>query len=539
MAEEKREIPKPIVFKSVHEMPEVPVSLASTLYNTTGSWRNMKPVIQEKTGPCATSCPLWIDIPVFMDLLAEGKVEEALEVILRRNPFPSLTGRLCPRTCEVACNRKQFDEAISIRALERFLGDLSLGRKGKAPKKETGKRVAIIGSGPAGLTAAYLLRERGHIVEVYEKSKKPGGHLAKYVPPYKLPPYILEREINDLEAKGIKFILQKEVGRDIPFEKLLESYDAVYIATGFGAEVPLDIPGADLAESGLEVLEKTLEGSAPSKTKVAVVGSGLTAFNLARTLRRLGKEITLIVESAEKGVKVPKEDLERAHEEEIKILFETKVKSIMEKGSEKLLKLEGPDGESELQVETVVNAKDGTPAIDFLPPELIENGKLKVDSKTAATPMKKVFGGSDPFNIARAMAWGRKAAISIDQFLRGEELKPEARPPLVVSYKRIQTEYFEHAERKEPKVLSVKERFEKPWDEEVLHLPEVEAIREAARCFSCGHCNSCGNCWVFCPDQSIRWVNNKPQVDYVYCKGCGICCSECPRGIIDLVPERE
>ncbi|MCD6086675.1 MAG: 4Fe-4S binding protein, partial [Candidatus Hydrothermae bacterium] len=138
-----------------------------------------------------------------------------------------------------------------------------------------------------------------------------------------------------------------------------------------------------------------------------------------------------------------------------------------------------------------------------------------------------------------AIAWGRKAAISIDQFLNGQEFSPEARPPLVVGYKEIQTEYFLHEKRRDPKVLSVKERFEKPWDEEVLQLSETEAIKEAVRCFSCGHCNSCGNCWVYCPDQSILWVDNAPQVDYDYCKGCGICTMECPRGIIDLVPERE
>jgi len=533
------DIPKPVVFKSVDEMPEVPVSVANTLYNRTGSWRNLKPVIREKTGPCATSCPLWIDIPVFMDLLGMGKVEEALQVILKRNPFPSLTGRLCPRTCEIACNRNKFDEAISIRALERFLGDLSLGKKGKPPKKETARRVAIIGSGPAGLTAAFLLRQKGHMVDVFERYKKPGGHLAKYVPPYKLPPYIMESEITDLEKMGVKFNLKKEVGKDIPFEKLMETYDAIYIASGYSKEVPLDIPGGHLAESGLKILERTLEGNVPGENRFAIIGSGLAAFHLARTLKRLGKDVLLVAEATEKGIKVPSEDVERAREEGVEILLETKVKGIKEKTDRRILEIEGPEGTRTLEAEMVVNGNQGQASLDFLPSELLEGNRLKVDIKTAATPMKGVFGGSDPANIARAIAWGRKAAISIDQFLNGQEFSPEARPPLVVGYKEIQTEYFLHEKRRDPKVLSVKERFEKPWDEEVLQLSETEAIKEALRCFSCGHCNSCGNCWVYCPDQSILWVDNAPQVNYDYCKGCGICTMECPRGIIDLVPERE
>ena len=533
------------------ELPISPITLTTTLENPTGGWRSYKPVIKNKSAPCTMTCPTKVLIPHFIDSLVKGDLDMAANLLHRNNPFPSITGRLCHAPCELSCNRGKYDDPVSIKQLERFVGDYYLDKKGKPPRRETGKRVAIIGGGLAGLSAAYYLRSKGHEVVVYDRNPEVGGYLRYAVPEYRLPLAILEAEVAALEKMGVKFITGVEVGKDVPFEELRTKYDAVLVAHGSSAEVKPDFPGADLLKSGRELLKEVRAGKRPEASgKVAVVGDGGTAFEVARVLKRLGADPFVIYPSGK--ITVPfheKQILTMAEEEGIKFFFgEIPVKAQKMDGMIELTVAEAEDGEPVAGTEhgmtfnEVFHAYEGRVETSFLPDEIVEGGYVKASRKDAKTSVEGVFAAGEavlgPSPVANIVYSGRVAAASIDAYLKGRTYTPETFPE-VVGYDRIITDYFPPAPRVPELKLSVEERVKSLTREEVIGYTQELAMKEAERCFSCGFCNACGNCYVFCPDYTIKWVHGRPKVDYEYCKGCGICSEECPRGVIDMVRERE
>lgn len=552
-----------IRFSGASEMPEVPISLGNTLWNETGAWRNARPVIEEKAAPCSKACPIHVPIPQYFDRLLMGDLEGAARILLSRNPLPTITGRACPHPCEIGCNRKRYDEAISIRTLERFVGDWALDHiKGTPPKEETGRRVAIVGSGPAGLAAAYYLREKGHTVVVYEKSDRPGGLLAEGIPEYRLPSAVVEKEIEAFRRMGVTFRTGVEVGKDISVQELLEQYDAVFVAAGAHKERRMKIPGEEHFISGLEFLREVKRGNRkPPGKRVAVIGGGNSAMDVARTLLRLGAEPVVLYRRTRKEMPAIEEEIEKAFEDGIEFQFLTLPVSARktEEGKIELtcvrMQLGEPDAsgrrrpipiegsEFTLRFDAVITAIGEYADTSIVPPEVLDqDGWVVADRDTGQTAIPKLFAGGDfvtgPSLIVKAMAWGRNAALAIDRFLRGEPVKVVERPARTVSYKFIQTEYFPHEPRVPQPHLPVSERIRRYDAEEDLGYDLEMALKEAERCFSCGHCNRCGICWAFCPDAAIRWTDEGPQIEYAYCKGCGICAAECPRGIITLEQER-
>ena len=543
------------------DLPEAPFTWESTLYNKTGSWRNVKPFIEDKAAPCTKACPIHTLIPHYFHQLLSGNLEEAGWVLLERNPLPSVTGRVCTHPCEIGCNRNRYDEAISIRSLERYVGDYILPKKGVPPKAETDKRVAIVGSGPAGLAAAFYLRRSGHKVFVFEKSDVLGGMLREGIPEYRLPKDIVDKEIEAFEKMGVIFKTKVELGRDVTVEELLKQYDAVFVATGSHLERPMKISGEENLIRGLEFLKAVNRGEPIDLGKrVAVVGGGNVAMDVCRTLRRLGKEPVVLYRRTRKEMPAIEEEVEKAFEDGIEFKFLTlPVAARKEDGKVVLtlvkMKLGEPDksgrrrpipiegSEYEETYDAVITAIGEISETSFMPKETLdEYGWVVADKKTAKTSVPGLFAGGDlvegPSLVVKAMAWGHAAVHSINQYLKGEEITPPPPLPRTVSFKYIQTEYFPKAPREKDRELPVEERVLSTTLEENLGFDPERALREAERCFSCGYCNSCGNCWVFCPDNSIKWVNERPEVDYEYCKGCGICAAECPRGIIMMVPER-
>jgi len=533
------------------DLPISPITLTTTLDNPTGGWRSYKPVIKNKSAPCTLTCPTKVLIPHFIDSLVRGDLDMAANLLHRNNPFPSITGRLCHAPCELSCNRGHYDDAVSIRQLERFVGDYYLDKKGKPPRKETGKRVAIIGSGLAGLTAAYYLRSKGHEVVVYDRNEHPGGYLRYAVPEFNLPLAILEAEISALERMGVKFVLGVEVGKDVPFEELKTKYDAVILAPGSSSEVKPDFEGAHLLLSGRQLLTDIREGKEVAVSgRVAVVGDGTTALVLARVLRRLGAEPFVIYSTSR--IRVPFSDRELlalAEEEGVKFFFgEVPVKAERENGNILLTVAEAKDGvpiagtEHGMVFSKVFHAYEGHVPTHFLPKELVEDGHLRASKEDGTTPLEGVFAAGEavlgPAPVANVVYSGRTVAAVVDAFLRGRTYTPETFPE-VVGFDRIITDYFPKAPRVPEVRLPLEERLRSLTKEEVAGYTQEMAMREAERCFSCGFCNACGNCYVFCPDYTVKWVHGRPKIDYEYCKGCGICAEECPRGVIDMVRERE
>jgi 2-oxoacid:acceptor oxidoreductase delta subunit (pyruvate/2-ketoisovalerate family) len=363
---------KPIKVNSINDLPEAPVSQSITLVRKTGSWKNVRPVVGERSAPCENACPLKIRIPKFIDYLTKKEPEKAALEILKWNPFPSITGRLCPAKCETGCNRNKYDEKISIRELERFLGDLILEKKKIEVKSQKKTKVAVLGTSTSLMGTAYRLRENGFELTIF--------------------------------AKGQSLF----------------------------SDVKESIPG--------EILQK--EEQVLINAKIELIA------DKAPSISELKASFNYIVTSAEDA--------------------------------------------SEVNV---------------------------VDPKVGKTDDEKVFIVAEDQDISRSIKNGLTVANFITFLDEGKEFQEE-KLPRVVSFKEIITDYFTH-------------------EKAVKEIKTVEdATKEGLRCFSCGTCNSCGNCYVFCPDNAVKWIDNFPSFDYDYCKGCGVCVNECPRGVLELIPEK-
>jgi NADPH-dependent glutamate synthase beta subunit-like oxidoreductase/CO/xanthine dehydrogenase FAD-binding subunit len=461
---------------------------------------------------CATDCPANVDIPSYLSRIRDGALPEAARILLNFNPLPAITGRVCPHFCEQDCNRGEFDEAISIRAIERFMGDYILENATeiiKAPETDIGKSVAIVGSGPAGISAAYYLRTSGYRVTVFDRMEEPGGLLTYGIPPYRLPKEVVRRQVKALKGMGIQFKLKTNIDKDVSLEKLIKSSDAVFLACGAGKERGLGIKGEKLMASGLEFLRNSNLGvrEVPGK-KVAVIGGGNVAMDVARTLLRLGAEPVIIYRRSQTEMPAVKEEVNKAEEEGIKIQFLTLPVAASKKGSQIVLKCTkmrlGPldetgrpqpvpiaGSEFTTEFDAVVKAIGEEPDTSIILGEFLDkNGRLKVDASTHSLG-KNVFAGGDfvtgPSTVVAAIAAGRRAANSIDQYLggtgtKGEEKDTEAvKPP-----EKFNSSYLKKTSRVKTPELPVAKRIKSIDIEDVESLGLSAVETEANRCFNCG-----------------------------------------------------
>jgi NADPH-dependent glutamate synthase beta subunit-like oxidoreductase len=457
--------------------------------------------------PCSNECPNNVDIPDYMSKVREGNLAEAAQILMEHNPLAALTGRVCPHFCESECNRNTYDEAVSVRCVERYMGDYMLtnaAKMYKAPRTENKKTVAVVGSGPSGLTAAYFLRRMGYSVTILESMEEPGGLLMYGIPPYRLPKDVVRKQVKALEAMGIQLKLK---ARETKIDKLAKIYDAVYVATGAWNERPAGTKGEELMQSGAEFLRKANLGAkaVPGK-KVAVMGGGNVAIDVARTLLRMGSEPVIIYRRSKAEMPALKDDVVKTEEEGIEIQFLTLPVEATKKGHKISLecvkmKLGPPDesgrprpvqikgSEFTTEYDAVLTAIGESPDTSILPKEFVnENGQAKIDNETYSVG-KNIFAGGDfatgPATVVEAMAAGRKAASSINKFLGGKETecncKECAKHPDTFN-----SDYLKKTSRADAPELSVAKRVKSLIIEEAGGL-ELSAVKnEANRCFNCG-----------------------------------------------------
>ena len=580
-----------IIFKREEDMPYQPISTGSMTWNKTGSWRYLRPRFDNKISPCNEGCPAGQDIEGAMVLIGKGKVLEAWDLFKEENPFPAVCGRVCFHPCESSCNRKDFDEAVSINALERFMADAASrkGRRLSFKREKRKEKIAVIGSGPAGLTCAYHLARMGYGVTVFEAFPVLGGMLRVGIPEYRLPKKVLEEEIDQILELGVKVEINARLGADFLLSDLKE-YPAVFLAMGNHRSKSLGIPGEDSTGvmSGLEFLRNVSLGKEVALGKrVAVIGGGNTAFDAARSALRLGaKPFILYRRTREEMPAFPGEILE-AEEEGIEVSYlVSPTRLIAENG--RISRLEclknrlGPadeDGRRRpvaikgsnffLEVDQVISAIGEDADLAALPKRIGLKEKVILTDERGATEQKGVFAGGDiiqqPRTVVHAIGSGKRAAIFIDSFLKGEKweglfdglrigergslsmkryLQEESeRVPLsskTVHLKDLNLDYFEYKKRKKMPKAQTSKRLGS-FEEVNLGLSEETAREEANRCFNCGVCNLCDNCYIFCPDVAIqKQGEDGPNViDYDHCKGCGICVEECPRDALVMEEERK
>jgi NADPH-dependent glutamate synthase beta subunit-like oxidoreductase len=497
-----------------------------------------------------------------MYLAAQGKFEDAWRLIMKENPFPAVMGRVCYHFCESKCNRAEHDDPVSINQVERFIGDYGLAHSIKIDftRPETNKRVAIVGAGPAGLTAAYHLRLMGYGVTVFDSNERPGGLMRYGIPAYRLPKEILDGEIGRLSNIGIDFRLGVKIGKSITWEKISSEFDAVFVAIGAYQEGDAGIKGMDKigAVNALDFLKEVNCGKYPEMgKKVAVIGGGNSAIDCARISLRLGADVTLVYRRSQSEMPAHLEEVEMALEEGVKFIFLAGPQEIYGRAHVsgiRLLKMRlGPTDDSgrrrpeptgetvDLACQTVILAIGESLKVEDLPPSLICDKNLVKADVFGRTHTDGFFAGGDiidiPHTVTHAIGSGRRAAKAIDRFLKGVKHDEDALSPTseLADYNRLNLFYFDYRSRTKVHRIKVGERIPS-FREVVLSPSEEEAVYEAGRCFNCGLCTECGNCYIFCPDFSIK---KDPDgygysVDLDYCKGCGICVQECPRGAMKM-----
>lgn len=565
-----------IVFQSAADMPSLPMSVGTTLYNKTGSWRYVRPVYRDKTPPCNHACPAGEDIVDYLQMVVDGNYEQARQRILEENPLIGVCGRVCPHPCESECNRTQLGGAIAIHSLERFVAGLSGARRLPQAEKTApaGAKVAVVGSGPAGLSCAYQLARRGYRVTIFEALPASGGMLRVGIPSYRLPREVLDAEILAIQSLGVEIRTGMRLGQNLRLEDL-QGYRAVFLAIGQHLSRKLGIPGEEAQGvlPGLEFLRRVNLGEPVQiGSRVAVVGGGNTAMDAARCAVRLGaRQVTILYRRSRHEMPAIDEEVEETEGEGVKIEYLTApVEVVTTVGKVTALKcvrmqLGEPDeggrrrpapiqgSEYSLPVDMVIPALGQEADLAFLDRQIESAKGLIVIDVAGSTSRQSVFAGGDAATgagtVAYAIGSGKRAALAIDRLLNGESL--EGFPPLsehvhvaardvdpsVVPFEDINPAYFTSEPRTPQGQRTASERI-KDFQEVNLGFSEREAQREAERCLSCGTCNQCDTCWLYCPDVCIhRRDHTAYEFDYDYCKGCGVCAQECPREAIAMEEE--
>ncbi|MBM4308233.1 MAG: FAD-dependent oxidoreductase [Deltaproteobacteria bacterium] len=576
----------PIQFKSVSEMPMIAVSSGDMEWNKTGAWRTQRPFYEDKTPPCSAACPAGNNIVAFIQKISQEDFEGAWNIIKEESPFPGVCGRVCFHPCESKCNRGSFDEPIAIHALERFVGDFGsrLNKRTTKPREKKKEKVAIIGSGPAGMSCAYHLARLRYDVTVFESFPLAGGMLRMGIPSYRLPRDVLDRELLDIETLGVQIRTGISLGENLKFEDF-KNYQAIFISTGAHLSRGLHIPGEREKGvlSGLDLLKKTnLSKRVKIGDKIAVIGGGNTAIDVARSVIRLGKKATILYRRSREEMPAFEDEILEALEEGVKIRYLVNPVRVGQKNGLKRLEclrmelgekdesgrrrpVPIPNSRLYIDVDHVIVAAGEEIEASVLPEGLEKREGIIVTRRDGSTGIKGIFAGGDlttnQRTVAHAIGSGKKAAMTIDAFLKGKDsedaivqnligegpslsifgyLHPgeRLRNPHVVAFEELNMDYFEPAKRQGETKRAIKERI-KGFKEVSSTLSEGVALEEAERCFNCGTCNACEVCYVFCPDASVLKKGEilSHEMDYDYCKGCGICFTECPRGAISLKEE--
>jgi heterodisulfide reductase subunit A2 len=484
--------------------------------------------------PCVLACPAGINVQGYVQLVGQGKYEEAIRLILERLPLPGVLGRVCPHPCETQCRRARVDQAISIRELKRTAADrVDLSALPRPDIEERSERVAVIGSGPAGLTASYYLRLKGYAVTIFEALPKLGGMLRVGIPDYRLPPEVLDREIDFILGLGVETRTGVRLGEDITLSGLRdEGFDAIFVGIGAHRSLKMRIPGESEIEGVVDAVDFLREvnlgqGQAPGK-RVVVIGGGNVALDAARTALRMGcEDVQIVYRRSRDEMPAYPEEIEEALEEGITIRTLTApVRIVGENGrvsgfecmetelgepdaSGRRRPQPVPGSEFTIACDAVIPAIGQQPDASWIQQEdglsVTPWNTLEVDPATMQTAAPGVFAAGDavsgPATVIEAVATGRRAADAMDAFLRGEE--PAASDSETVAGAPSEPDWAEIPEglpteaRAEPE-LQESEARKGCFDEVSQGLSEDHAQQEARRCLNCGVCSECMECVRAC-----------------------------------------
>lgn len=526
----------------------------STEVFKTGTWRALLPEHVMRPSPCQQACPVNGDIAQWIGHARSGDLRRAWDVLTIHNPFPAIAGRICHHPCETACNRGGYDEALSICRLERAAGDAALdaGWQYVPPAEELPGHVAIVGGGPSGLSAAYQLRRRGWRVSLYEARAELGGLMRYGIPPYRLARRVLDGEIDRIVRLGVQVHCNRRLDGPGDLDRLAATHDAVYLATGAAISRPLPQFPADAPwlMQGSDYLALSNAGQPPRLgRRVAVIGGGSAAMDVARSARRAGCEVMLLALEPRERLPAQREELHEALEEGIVLHDATLLGSVtgdaggpLSLGCTRVRLESAVRGEAPrvapvegsgftLQADAVLVAIGQQADLQPFGGLQAAGGLLQVDAGQA-TSNPRIWAGGDVASMARfvteAVGMGKRAALDIDRALRGlPRVKPVMPPRTTLAD--IATWYYPHARRPSERRQPPEQRLADGGEVQLALTPQ-EVAAESSRCFSCGTCTSCDNCFQFCPDLAITHVDGGYAVLADYCKGCGLCVRECPTG---------
>jgi NADPH-dependent glutamate synthase beta subunit-like oxidoreductase/Pyruvate/2-oxoacid:ferredoxin oxidoreductase delta subunit len=540
--------------------------------------------------PCRIACPARVNVQAYVSLLQRGKFKEAVAIIRKDMPFPAICGRVCFSPCEDACSRINIDQSVAIRALKRFAADVEREEERVKPKpvpKKYHKKVAVIGAGPAGLTAAYELAKLGYPVTVFEKMPEEGGMMRYCIPNFRLEKFVVSNEIAYIKDLGVEIKTGVEFGNHITLESLREKgYQAFFIAVGTQKGMKLNVPGeeANGVINAVDFLRDiALEKHVDVGEKVAVVGGGNSAIDAARTAKRLGaKEVLVLYRRSREEMPASPGEIIEAEKDGVTFHFLVAPKQIItENGKVKAvecirMRLGEPDesgrrkpipisfSEHQYAVDTVIPALGQVAETSSIPKELLDKetkiSLIQTDPVTLETKLPGVFAGGDiatgPASIIEAVGQGKRAAVSIHLYLTGQDLR-FGRDENVEEITWVKN--WEHITKKERRYKSPTEKPRLNFEEAADYLKNIErhAKFEAWRCLGCGPCaeclvdvnlcvadkpvtneslcSGCNTCISICPFGALG-INEKgvAQADEKLCKGCGVCAAFCPEKAITM-----
>jgi len=523
----------------------------------TGPSRARRPVYVDLLPPCNAACPAGENIQAWLAAARDGDYERAWHLLTDDNPFPAIHGRVCYHPCEDICNRRDLDSPVSVHSVERFLGDLATSRHwsfGMKTAEPTGKRVLVIGAGPSGLSAAFHLARRGHQVEIRDAGAEPGGMMRYGIPAYRLPRDVLTAEIGRIEAMGVRITCGYTV-KDLDTERA--GFDAAFVAVGAHLSRHADIPAREAGRiiDAVPFLREVAAGGHPVLGRqVAVYGGGNTAMDAARTARRLGAGDALIVyRRTREHMPAHEEEAAAAESEGITINWlrtitafdgpemTVEVMELDESGYPR------PTGRyEELAADTLILALGQDADTEFLrgvPGVEFKHDGTVIVGPDMMTGCPGMFAGGDMVPAERTVTvgtgHGKKAARHIDAYLRGARYEAPPRHE-EADFGMLHPWYFTETSAPRQPERPVVTRIA-DFAEVTGGLTETEAIREAARCLSCGNCFECDGCVGACPEDAVIKLckGHRYEFDYDRCTGCAACAEQCPVHAIDMVPEEE
>jgi NADPH-dependent glutamate synthase beta subunit-like oxidoreductase len=520
----------------------------------TGPLRTRQPLYVDFMPPCNSACPAGENIQAWLSHAQGGNYFDAFQQIIQDNPFPSIMGRICVSACQTACNRNHIDSTVNVHAIERFIGDKAIDEKWQPSFKitQTGKRVLVIGAGPAGLSAAWHLSIMGNTVEIMEAASSAGGLLHYGIPSYRLPRAILEAEIKRVESLGVIIHLNRKV-KDVISEKEKGNFDAVFLGIGaqLGKKETMENDKSLPVFEAYSFLREVSEGKLPEMgEKVMIYGGGKLAMYLSRLVKRLGSSATVIYDGDRKLMPAYDFEADDVIAEGIEIRFLRKLVSVNKKTCSLELqqieksKIIGTGKFERFEADSIILAmgQEGDTAFLRSIPDILfkEDGTPHLNAQRM-TGHEGIFAGGDIISGERsatiAIGHGKKAAKFINAYLKKEFIPKKDKHP-TAGYRKLHMWYKTEAPKKEQPRLTP-ELAVKSFDEVITGISEKEARYESQRCLSCGNCFECDGCFAACPQDAIIKLGpgKRYQFDFNTCTGCGVCEEQCPCHAIEMIPE--